>query len=145
MLSFYLELESLRFSGKFSYSFNVDETIDRETTQIPAMLLQPYIENAVNHGLLNKETNGHLQISLLKKGNYLYCIIEDNGIGRDAAAVIKNRKMIHHESLGMKVTAERMQMMESIANKKVKITILDLKDKNLHPIGTKVEIEIAID
>ncbi len=145
MLEFYLQLEALRFSNKFSFHFTIDTNVNPDAIEIPTMLLQPYIENAVVHGLLNQELNGHLELTLNRNNNKLICTIEDNGIGREAAAIIKNKKFVRHESLGMKVTEERMQMLEQVINKKAIITVHDLKDENQNATGTKVIIEIEID
>jgi ribosomal protein S13 len=75
----------------------------------------------------------------------LFCVVEDNGIGRKAAAAIKNKKLLQNESLGMKMTEERMKMLESITNKKVEIHVADLIDDSGHPAGTRVEISIAME
>lgn len=93
MLEFYLQLESLRYSNKFSYHFAIDKNVNADAIEIPTMLLQPYIENAVVHGLLNKESNGHLELTLTRNNNKLISTIEDNGIGRKAAAIIKNKNL----------------------------------------------------
>ncbi|MEO8085210.1 MAG: two-component regulator propeller domain-containing protein [Bacteroidota bacterium] len=145
MLEFYLELEALRFSNKFSYHFVIDPGIDKEAFEIPSMLLQPYVENAIIHGLLNKSEPGQINIKFSKMNDKLLCIIEDNGIGRLAAATIKNKKLLKNESLGMKMTEERMQMLERITNKKVKIVVVDLKSERGEATGTRVEIEIALE
>ncbi|MBL0340773.1 MAG: histidine kinase [Bacteroidetes bacterium] len=145
MLEFYLELESLRFSNKFSYQITVDDRINKDGIEIPSMVLQPYVENAIIHGLLNKTTNGNLEIKISQINNSIICVIEDNGIGRAEAATIKNRKLIGHESLGMKMTAERVLMLERLTNKKVKIAVHDLKDEKENAAGTRVEIEIDIE
>ncbi len=143
MLTFYLELEALRFSNKFSYHIAIDEDINRDSVEIPSMLLQPYVENAIVHGLLNKATNGNLQIRIRSSNNTLICTIEDNGIGREAAAAIKGKKLLSHESLGIRMTEERMQMLERITDKRVKIVVYDLKDEAGAAAGTKVQIEIT--
>jgi ligand-binding sensor domain-containing protein len=145
MLEYYLELESLRFANKFTYYFSIDHRINKESTDIPTMLLQPYIENAVIHGLLNKKSQGHLEITLENKEHVLMCTIEDNGIGRQASGIINDSKSMHHESLGMKVTEERIKMIRKSSNTNVEVEILDLKDTFGNPSGTKVIIKIPID
>jgi len=145
MLEYYLELESLRFTNKFTYHFSIDHRIPKESTDIPTMLLQPYIENAVIHGLLNKKSQGHLEITLELREQVLMCTIEDNGIGRQASGIINDSKSMHHESLGMKVTEERINMIQKSSNTQVEVEILDLKDTFGNPSGTKVIIKIPID
>ncbi len=145
MLGFYLELEALRFSNKFEYEILVDNGIVKDITEIPTMLLQPFVENAIIHGLLNKPDRGKLEVSIQKNNSGLMCIIEDNGIGRTAATAIKNKKLLRNESLGMKLTTERMQMLERISGKRVFIKVIDLNDEKGVSSGTRVEIEIATD
>jgi len=77
----YTELESMRFGDKLSYSFSVDETIDLKSIMVPALILQPFIENAIWHGLIPKEEGGALHISVSKKDDKIHCIVEDDGIG----------------------------------------------------------------
>ncbi|MBL0097489.1 MAG: hypothetical protein IPP46_14135 [Bacteroidetes bacterium] len=93
--------------------------------------------------MLNKSTNGNLQIRIRSSNNTLICTIEDNGIGREAAAAIKGKKLLSHESLGIRMTEERMQMLERITDKRVKIAVYDLKDEAGAAAGTKVQIEIT--
>ena len=82
LLELYIQLEQLRFSNKFDYHITVDEKIDMENTEIPPLLIQPYIENAILHGLINKNGKGDLWLSLERNNGFLNCKIEDNGIGR---------------------------------------------------------------
>ena len=145
MLSYYLELEALRFVNKFTYHFDVALNINKESTFIPSMLLQPYVENAVIHGLLNKTSPGHLEIKLEDIDNRIVCTIVDNGIGRRNSSLINQGKLKHHESLGMKVTEERIHMIENSTNQRVEIDIIDLEDSHGNAIGTKVMIKIPIE
>ena len=144
MLEYYLELEALRFSDKFTYHINVDDKVNIHNTEIPSMILQPFIENAIIHGLLNRNGEGILEISILKKGEQIICTIEDNGIGREAAEKIKKNKLIFHESMGTRVAEERIQMMGGANNRLTKIKIEDLKNENNVATGTRVTIEIEI-
>ncbi len=145
MLSYYLELEALRFVNKFTYHFDVALNINKESTFIPSMLLQPYVENAVIHGLLNKTSPGHLEIKLEDIDNRIVCTIVDNGIGRRNSSLINQAKLKHHESLGMKVTEERIHMIENSTNQRVEIDIIDLEDSHGNATGTKVMIKIPIE
>lgn len=88
MLDLYLQLEYLRFEN-LSYALDVDENLETANILLPSILVQPYIENTLKHGLLHKKTGRKLNISFLKKGQYLECIVEDNGIGRVKSAEIK--------------------------------------------------------
>ncbi len=142
IIEFYLELESLRFENRFTWHFTNILDLEKNEIEIPAMILQPFVENAVIHGLLNKTGSGHLEITTRQKNNTLICIIEDNGIGRDAAMLIRNKKQIYHQSMGMKVTEERMAILQQITALRASHTIYDLKDDNGFASGTRVVIEI---
>ena len=142
MLEFYIELEALRFSNAFTYKIFMDKEINKDVVEIPSMLLQPFVENAIIHGLLNKDTPGKLEVNITRKGNKLVCVVEDNGVGRAAAAIIKEKKMLRDESLGVKMTAERMLMLERTSGKKTNMKIIDLADPDGSPCGTRVEIEV---
>jgi sensor histidine kinase YesM len=136
----YTELENMRFEKNFDFTIDVNEKeIDLENAQIPPMIIQPYVENAIRHGLLNKETKGKLSISFKKEENQLVCIIEDDGVGREAAANLKARPL--HQSLGMQITEERIALANDIAgNANHEAQIIDLHDATGIAIGTKVEI-----
>ncbi|MBK9106831.1 MAG: histidine kinase [Saprospiraceae bacterium] len=145
MLKLYLEMESLRFANKFTYHIQIGDDMDLAEAEIPSMLLHPFVENAVIHGLLNKLEPGHLNISINRQSGQLICIIEDNGIGRAAAGEIKKRKVNAHHSLGLQVTEDRIKMMETITNKKAQIKIEDLKNEDGIPAGTRVVIEMPVE
>lgn len=143
-LELYLELESLRFKEKFNYSLDVDEDLDTHLLKIPTMLIQPYVENAINHGLIHKEGVGNVDIILKLNGEFLEATIEDNGIGRKAAMEIKNSRNGNHNSLGTKITESRLNLVNSLYGKNMRIDYTDLKEKNGNPSGTKVVINIPI-
>jgi ligand-binding sensor domain-containing protein len=142
-MSIYLDIEQLRFDNKFSYTFNIDPRIDTEFVEIPPMIIQPYIENAILHGILNKEGDGFIQISLkLINEKFLLCIVEDDGIGREKAAQIKAKSDLKHKSRGMLITQKRLEILNERDKNQINIEIIDLKDEANIPIGTRVEIII---
>lgn len=145
MLELYLELESLRFANKFTYEMNTGNDPAVLQMKIPSMLLHPFLENAVIHGLLNKTDSGHLKLSICKSESQLICSIEDNGVGREEAERINAKKREAHRSLGLKVTEDRIKLIEIISNKKAEISTLDLYDANGAPAGTRVIIKIPIE
>ena len=106
-LEYYLQLESLRFKDKFSYSIIIDEMVDTQYDSIPAMLLQPYVENSILHGFSEKTIKGHLTIAIGKNEEGLCCSIEDNGIGRERAEKKKRSSRMHEKSRAMSITASR--------------------------------------
>ncbi len=139
-LSYYIELEQLRCNYGFNYEFIIDEQIDQHNTEMPSMLLQPFVENAILHGLRNMSTVGLLKIIMLYQHEHILCIIEDNGIGREAAAKLKMAKNISHKSRAIDINTKRIALMQSNAG----IITQDLKDEKGSPLGTRVEIRIPI-
>jgi ligand-binding sensor domain-containing protein/uncharacterized membrane-anchored protein YhcB (DUF1043 family) len=140
LLEHYIKLEELRFKDKFSSKIIVDENVSLDT-EIPSMLLQPFVENAINHGLVYKENNdGLLGIHFSKNEDKLICVVEDNGIGRTKAAEIKNKSLKPYKSRSTEITEDRLRSLELIENTKIEIDILDKTDKNDKPMGTKVTI-----
>jgi len=144
ILRFYTDLETLRFENKFKTIFEIDEEIDQDSIEIPSLILQPYVENAILHGLYNKEgEQGVLLISFkLTDDENLMVVIEDNGVGRIEALEIKQASKIHR-SVGMLVTQERLELINKDNNLTVKI--IDLKDESGNPKGTRVEVQFNIE
>jgi tetratricopeptide (TPR) repeat protein len=143
-LQLYLELESIRFRGKFDYEIDVDDEIDPLIYKIPTMLIQPYVENSICHGLMLRPEKGKVVISLSLKEEYLTCIIEDNGIGREASREINLKKQHQHNSLGTRITESRLNLVNSFYGKSLRILYTDLKDEFGIATGTRVEIHIPI-
>ena len=141
-LNLYLELESLRFEGKFEYKINVDSEI--EDYQIPTLLIQPFVENAIWHGLMHKEGNGFIEVNLKLINNQIFCTIEDNGVGRKKAKEIKANKSITHKSLGSKITENRLKLINSLFGSQMKIQYIDLENELGNSDGTRVEIVISV-
>jgi sensor histidine kinase YesM len=143
-LQLYLELESIRFRDKFDYEITLDEEVDPLMYKIPTMLIQPYVENAICHGLMLRPEKGLVKISLTLEKDYLACIIEDNGIGREASGEINLKKQHNHHSLGTHITESRLKLVSSLYGTSLKTTYTDLKDENGNAAGTRVEIHIPI-
>ena len=141
----YLELEELRFTEHFSYHINVDKNILPTKIQIPPMLMQPYLENAIWHGLMPKKTGGTLNIdlSLFDKKTMLVSI-KDDGIGREKALVISSKRRFH-KSTGMKNIEERLELLNSLNKTNMKVEVLDLYHKNGEAAGTEVKLFIHFD
>lgn len=141
VLELYLSLEHFRFADKFAYSFEVDPNIQADQIEVPPMLIQPYIENAIWHGLRYKETPGLLRVAFRQEGDKLIGIVEDNGIGRKRSAELKTRNQRSHQSTGLKNTAQRVELINSLYGKGVSVSIADL-DEEQEDCGTRVEIVI---
>lgn len=141
-LNLYLTLEQLRSGHKFDFEINVAENVDAEFMAIPPMLVQPYIENAIIHGIMNKTTNGNIKIDFTGKENVILCVIEDDGIGREKAMEIRREKKDMHQSMGMQVTKDRLDLLNSQKKIDISFEITDLKDEKAAPLGTRVELKI---
>lgn len=145
-LNLYLELEKLRFEDVLEYTFNVEEGVNSDAINIPTMLIQPYIENALKHGLLHKKDNRKLSISISKTSDKIIeCIIEDNGIGREKSKEINQKREAQqqHKSFALNATTERLDLLNYGRDKKIGVEFMDLKD-NEKAIGTKVILKIPI-
>ncbi len=144
-LKLYLELEQMRFEDKFEYTFVVDENVDLDYDIMPPMLLQPYVENAILHGLTPRKDKGLLTITIKNEGHFIVCTITDNGIGRKRAAEIKRTMPgSKHKSLGMKITEERLRILNEISQSKHSVNIIDLVNADGSAAGTTVELYVPI-
>jgi LytS/YehU family sensor histidine kinase len=142
-LVYYIDLEKLRFDNKFEYVIQRDPSIDEEFVEIPPMLFQPYVENAIIHGLVNSTRPGLLEISIaLHSKGTLICTIKDNGVGRQKATEIRNASGIKRQAKGMNITQERIEIFNKQNQKNFSVKIIDLKDKQGEPTGTMIEFVI---
>jgi sensor histidine kinase YesM len=135
----------MRFKEKLAYSLTVDEEIDTNFIQIPPLLIQPYIENAIWHGLMHKAGGGHISVKIiLYKNQTLIFTVEDNGIGRVKSAELKSKQEKNHNSLGTRLTAERIALINEKYMTNAVVAIDDLYDETLTPLGTRVTIQLTI-
>ncbi|MBN9380259.1 MAG: histidine kinase [Chitinophagaceae bacterium] len=142
-ISAYLSLEKLRFKEKMDYSIDVALSLrgDLDDIHIPPMLIQPYVENSMRHGLRHRtEGGGYIRISIQQEGDKLVFIIEDNGIGREEAARYKTREHIEYQSKGMSLTADRIRLINTANGDDIEVEIIDLKDLHGQGAGTRVII-----
>lgn len=141
LLKRYLDLEQLRFSDKFSYTISVDENIDCDTTEIPNMLIQPQVENAIWHGLRYKETKGLLQLDFVLHNKQLLIKIEDDGIGFTKSQLLKTKNQQSHNSIGIKNTQNRITLLNNLYSKNISYKTTELLTPNE---GTVVKISFDI-
>lgn len=140
MLEIYMEIESLRFSAPFEFEIDVCEELEEKEYQIPPMILQPYIENAIWHGIFHKKEGiGKITLSFCLEDNRIKCIIEDNGVGRKRAKELNSSKK-EHRSLGMLITQERLQHLQADSDIDVRTKISDILNENGEICGTRVEV-----
>ncbi len=143
MLNLYIELEQLRFERPFSYTIHVDPLLTEENIRIPGMLVQPFVENAIWHGLLpKKEGQALIRISFTKKGKDIAIEIEDNGVGRKLSEQSKVDGT-KRRSYGLQITEERLRLSESDNSGQPLINITDLKSPDGRPAGTRVSIHLS--
>jgi tetratricopeptide (TPR) repeat protein len=143
-LHLYLELESLRFKDRFDYNIIVDEEIDTLLFKIPTMLIQPYVENSICHGLMPKADKGFVKIDLRLNSDHIICTIEDNGIGREAASERTKQKNGNHNSMGTRIVSSRLDLVNELYGTSLKTVYTDLKNDKGEPEGTRVQINIPI-
>jgi len=141
----YLELEIMRFGHSFNYSIEVDPDLDTDLVSIPTMILQPYIENSIRHGIRYREAKGgRIDIKFQKSedGNGFICIIGDNGIGRKKAGEFKSKMHVEYQSKGMSLTAERINILNRQLMDPITIEIIDLTDAQNQAMGTRIILRI---
>ena len=143
-LKLYLDLEMIRFKDKFEYEITVDEEIDTLLYKVPTMLIQPYVENSITHGLMPGDSRGYVKIDLKLNNEHILCTIEDNGIGREAALEKKKMNNGNHNSLGTQIVTSRLDLVNSLYGTSLKTIYTDLRNVNDEPAGTRVEIQIPI-
>lgn len=143
LLSLYVEMEMLRFENKFDFHLNISPDVNR-FVDIPTMILQPFIENAINHGLRYKETKGNLYIDFYIQGKYLVCKIQDDGVGRERSRQIQSKSRKGYTSQGLKITEERLQTFNMIADSDIRFSINDQIEAQIESnvdVGTVIEIK----
>lgn len=137
----YLEIESVRFNDQFSYELVVDEPLKNEVFEIPSMIIQPFVENALIHGLLNLEDrSGQLTIELSLWDQQILCTVMDNGVGRAKATEIKARKQKHYTSQAFSNVQKRLELFHQKGSEAMHFKVQDLFDENQQPTGTLVAI-----
>ncbi len=142
-LEIYIELEMVRFDHVFEYEIDLDPNVKVNTISIPPMIIQPYVENAIWHGLMHrKDPGGKLCIRLWRETGQLHIRIEDNGVGREEAKRLKSKSATKHKSHGMKITEERIAIVNRIYNVKAKVVIEDLAGHNGSNYGTRVSLTL---
>jgi LytS/YehU family sensor histidine kinase len=132
-LELYMQLESARLNNKFTYEIKVDENIDRANTLVPPMILQPFVENSIWHGISKIDGAGKILIEIKKDEEMINCIVEDNGAG------IQSNQLIDKKSLGMKITKARIDIMNKIKKSKAAIDLFNKEE------GVRVEVKLPLE
>jgi Histidine kinase len=142
-LELYIQMEAMRFKDKLKYTLTIEKNVDIDFIEIPPMLLQPYVENAIWHGLMHKEDGGNIdiQISNVENENALVITIKDDGVGREKAALLKSKIAVKHKSFGTKVTSERLALINKLYKTEASVITSDVIKNNI-VAGTLVTIKI---
>lgn len=158
MIELYLELEEMRFEKKFTYAITIAADLDRQRVKMPSMLIQPIVENAIKHGIEFKKGDARIVVELSGTSSSILCTVSDNGIGREAAARIKEQVPVNgnvnegqqkgsrtaHNSMGSTIIEERIKALGSLYNIKLTYNTQDLYDANGFACGTSVKIEVPV-
>jgi tetratricopeptide (TPR) repeat protein len=144
-LRLYIEMEAMRFQQKVQSHIRVAPGLDIDSIQIPPLLIQPFVENAIWHGLMHKEQGGTVTIDIQQPDETLLHIeVIDDGVGRQKAAEFKSKSVTRQKSFGMKVTSERIELINQLYQTNTRVEIIDLVNAKGQAIGTKVSIDIPI-
>jgi len=142
LLEQYMKTEAMRFEQKFDYQVELDPAVDEDDTFVPTMLLQPFVENAIWHGLSGKTGKGHIQIRFWKDATNLFCSIEDNGIGIEASK--KKKKRTAHKSKALEITRRRLRLLGEKEGKKADFNFIEVLDEAGQVAGTRVLLQMPI-
>ncbi|MEP6464870.1 MAG: histidine kinase [Parafilimonas sp.] len=135
----YTQLESLRFENKFTYTFSVDETIDLKLLMVPALIIQPFIENAIWHGIMPKDECGCVNIIVKRENENVFCIIDDDGIGRETSSLNKFKTGDStHQSKGVHLTQSRIDLYNILNQRNGSVEIIDKQNEHGKATGTSV-------
>lgn len=144
-IKLYVEIEQLRFENRFEFELRIDPALQPDFIKIPTMVIQPYVENAIWHGLLHKNEVGHLLIHLSKSDvNTVQIVIEDDGVGREVSGKMKTKQVFKKKSLGMKITEDRIGLLNKSVTNHIHVAIEDVFDEEQKVRGTKVILIIEI-
>jgi LytS/YehU family sensor histidine kinase len=142
MLRLYLEMERLRFQWAFHYNISFKNEIDPENIFIPPLMLQPFAENAIWHGLMHKDGQGCLEIEFSIQKKILWCTITDNGIGRNKAAMFNDKYTENKKSMGLKITNDRLALLNQGVDVDKFFQIEDVTDDDGNSLGTRVIVKM---
>jgi LytS/YehU family sensor histidine kinase len=143
-LRLYLEMEALRFNYHFDYKISVPEYLDIEMLKVPPLIIQPFVENAIWHGLMHKEEKGQLDIEVWQEEDWVFLKVTDNGIGRERASELASKSATKHKSMGLGITASRIAMMQPAQEAESPVKINDLTAPDGTAAGTEIVIKMPL-
>ncbi|MCB0666068.1 MAG: hypothetical protein KDC80_09615, partial [Saprospiraceae bacterium] len=136
--------ENLRLENKFDYSVKIDPSIQPTEVSIPPMVMQPYVENAIWHGLMPLKIRGKLLLEVKNMGDHIQCIIEDNGIGRKASMELATQNPKTKKSMGMQISYDRLELLRLSYGIESRITVIDLICTDGKALGTRIILDIPL-
>ena len=139
-LELYINMEQLRFQERFDYNFNIESAVNTSKVKVPPLILQPFVENAIWHGLMHLEDGGELNIDILEIGDTIKCIIDDNGIGRKKAEEINTKSVTKHKSFGMRITEKRLALNNDLNKVGASVKVIDKYHDDGASAGTSIEL-----
>ena len=143
LLALYIELEQLRFDDQFDYRLELDPAVRPEAVMLPAVLIQPFVENAINHGLSHrKEPGGQLRLRIQQAAGVMIYLIEDNGIGRKRSKLLRQTHYEGYRSRGMELVRERVSVLNAMNKTSIQVEVTDIQEENEWSTGTRVRITI---
>lgn len=140
----YLSLQQYRYNHAFHYQIECDEALEKEEIGLPPMLAQPFIENAIEHGFNALTGTGKIKVAFARQNGHVRLTIEDNGIGRAAANLLKSHQPAQHQSLATQITEERLTLLKKAFQQEIKMDIVDLTDPEGKPQGTRVQFDLPL-
>ena len=144
-LQLYIDLQQLRFNNKFTYHTFIDPQIISGDYKVPSLIIQPFVENAIEHGIAHSEKNDcTISVSATLNNGHLLYTIEDNGIGRQQAATYNKQNKRHHKSVGLAITEDRVHIFNGTVSGAEDIFITDLYGPGNEPTGTSVQVKIKL-
>jgi LytS/YehU family sensor histidine kinase len=141
----YLQLEQLRFKHSFNYSVKADPEVNKSQTFIPGMVLQPFVENAIRHGIQNRQQQGgFIQVGFSLCQDWLCCTITDNGPGREVVQALKSSQHIEYQSRGMQLTTERINVLNLQQKRQISLEMEDVLDEAGNVSGTRIIVKFPV-
>ncbi len=139
----YIQMEALRFKNRFTFNIHIQPDLDLKSVEVPVLIIQPIVENAIWHGLMPRQAKGELLLNVERKGDYIVCRVDDNGIGRAASQLI-NSNRANHQSKGVSLTSKRIDLFSSLKELDAHFEIIDKTDEGGAPAGTTIELSFSI-
>jgi sensor histidine kinase YesM len=141
-LQLYVDLERIRFKVPFEYDIELEPSVNPNDVEIPPMLIQPFVENAIWHGIQHKNEKGNIVLSFIVEDELLICTIDDDGVGRKIASEYSKKSRKKHKSVGLKITEERISILNQRQGARASFTVIDKVDEMNNALGTRIVLKL---